>query len=73
MMECFSVAHLFMVEIHDALINGGLSNGAKQLRSRVVSARQQSKRTQTSDLAETHAGSGVHVIRIASSRPLEVT
>jgi len=30
------MAHLSMVEIHDALINGGTSNGAKQLRDRIV-------------------------------------
>lgn len=73
MMECFSVAHLSMVEIHDALINGGLITCAKYLLDQVVLARQQYKATYPSVLAATHAGSGVHVIRIASSRPPEVT
>ena len=30
------MAQFCMVEIHDALINGGTSNGAKQLRDRIV-------------------------------------
>ena len=33
------MAHLSMVEIHDALINGGLINGAQQLRDGGVSVR----------------------------------
>ena len=68
----FFNAHLPMVEIHDALINGGLINGAKQVREQGALVRQQPKGIQTSNLVAAHAGSGVHVIRIASSRPPEV-
>ena len=67
------MTRLSMVEIHHALINGGLITLAKYPRDQIVLARQQSKATYPSVLAETHAGSGVHVIKIASSRPPEVT